>query len=71
MLMLHIILSLVSLLFVSLPKIKLAPSNVTWLLCCSVVLSIGSLWPLYETVDMKQFIVYLDLRNNCTVTISM
>ena len=38
-----IILLPVSLLFESLLKMKLAPSNITWLLCCSMVWSIGSL----------------------------
>lgn len=61
-----IILLLFSLLFVSLLKMKLAPSNITWLLFCSMILSIGSLWPLHKTVDMKQFVMYLDLRKNCS-----
>lgn len=71
MLMVSIILLLVSLLFESLLKIKLAPSNITWLFCCSMVLGIGSLWPLHKTVDVKQFIIYLERRKNCTLTISM
>lgn len=38
-----VILLPVSLLFESLLKMKLAPSNITWLLCCSMVWSTGSL----------------------------
>lgn len=55
-----IIILLFSLLFVSLLKMKLAPSNITWLLFCRMILSIGSLWPLHKTIDMNQFIIYLD-----------
>lgn len=64
MLMLSIIFLLVSLPFEFLLKMKLAPSSITWLLCCSMVLSSGSLWPLHKTIDMKQFIIYLDQERN-------
>lgn len=43
MLLLSIILLSICLLFESLLKMKLAPSNITWLLCCSMIMSIRSL----------------------------
>lgn len=53
-----IIILLVLLRFESLHKMKLATPNITWLLSCSMALSIGSQWLLHEPVDMKQFIIY-------------
>lgn len=70
MLLLSIVILLyISLLFESWLKMKLAPCLITWLLCCTIwswVLDL--LWPLHKTVDMTQFMSYLDIRKNCTFT---
>lgn len=50
MLMLSIIFLLVSLPFESLLKMKSAPSNIIWLLSCSMVLSSGSQDYRHETI---------------------
>lgn len=48
---------------------KLAPSVITWLYVAVWSQVLDFLWPLHKTVDMKQFIMYLDLRKNCAFTV--
>lgn len=43
LLILYIVLLSVSMLFESLLKSKLAPSDFIWFLCCGMILSVGSL----------------------------
>lgn len=50
---------------------KVTPSVITWLYVAVWSWVLDLLWPLHKTVNMKQFIVHLDLRKYRTFTVSM